>query len=111
MSSSIAIMSVDEGEEIVSTLMSSHIAGTGYYKFLAKKRKDGKYEWAHFVQRDSGMKDSVYKGETENEEQLKLVIDIMNRNLTRIFGSPAEMKPGSPSFHNISGQKLKPGEA
>jgi len=109
--SSIAIMNVNEGEEIVVTLMSGHIAGTGYYKFLAKKRKDGKYEWAHFVQRDSGMKDRVYKGETENEEQLKLVIDIMNKNLVRIFGSPAEMKPGSPSFHDLNGLKLKRGEA
>ena len=108
---SIAIINVNEGEEIASTLMSSHIAGTGYYKFLAKKRKDGKYEWAHFVQRDSGKKEGIYKGEAENEEQLKLIVDIMNRNLVRIFGSLAEMKTGNPSFYNLGGQKLNQGEA
>ena len=104
-------MDVGEGEEIAATLMSGHLAGTGYYKFLAKKKKDGSYDWVHFVQRDSGIKENVYTGTVKSEEQLKLVIEIMNKNLARIFGSPAEMKPGSPSFYHPGVGELKPGEA
>lgn len=104
-------MNIDEGEEIASTMMSGHIAGTGHYKFLAKKKKNGSFDWAHFVQRDSGLKENVYTGNVENEEQLKLVIEIMNKNLVKIFGLPAEMKPVNPSFYNLDGQELKKGEA
>lgn len=106
-----AVMNVDKGEEIVATLMSEEISGTGYYKFLAKKRIDGKYEWAHFVQRINGHKEKIYRGEAENEEQLKLVIEIMNRTLTKVFGLRAEMKPGNPHFYNLSGNELKKGMA
>jgi hypothetical protein len=106
-----AVMNVDEGEEIAATLMNGEIPGTGHYKFLAKKRIDGKFEWAHFVQRVNGQKEKMYRGEAENEEQLKLVIEIMNRNLTRVFGPHAEMKPGNPHFYDLSGTGLKMGEA
>lgn len=101
--SQFAVMNIEKGEEIISTLVSGHIEGTGRYKFLAKKRKDNKYEWAHFVERDNGLKEKVYRGEVNSETELKTVLDIMNRNLTKIFGPTAEMKQGIHEFRSLPG--------
>ena len=105
--SQFAVMNVEKGEEIISALVSGHITGTGRYKFLAKKRKDNNYEWAHFVERDNGLKEKVYKGEVNNEAELKLVLEIMNKNLAKIFGPNAEMKQGIPEFRSILGTKFE----
>ena len=104
--SQIAVMNIDKGEEIVAALVSGHIPGTGRYKFLAKQKMNGKYEWAHFVERDNGVKENVYRGEVGNQEELKLALDIMNRNLKKIFGPHAEMKEGMPEFRSLSGKKF-----
>ena len=104
--SQFAVMNLDKGEEIVSALVSGHIAGTGRYKFLAKKRKDKKIEWAHFVERDNGLKEKVYRGEVNRDTELKLVLEIMNRNLVKIFGPQAEMKQGIPEFRSLMGKKF-----
>src|SRR5688572_16505116 len=101
-----AVMNVDKGEEIASLLVGGHIKGTGRYKFLAKRKKNGSFEWAHYTERDSGLKENVFRGEVKNEEELQLVIDIMNKNLMRIFGKEAEMKPGMPEVRTLDGKKL-----
>ncbi len=102
----IAVMNIDKGEEIISFFVSGHIPGTGRYKFLAKKKLNGKYEWAHFKERDNGLKEGVYTGEVNTEAELSLVLGIMNKNLTKIFGATAEMKLGKPEFRTITGQKF-----
>src|ERR1051325_6187405 len=84
-----AVINVEKGEEIAATMISGHISGTGYYKFLAKKRKDGIYEWAHFTERENGQKENIYRGETKNSDELDLVVEIMNRNLKKVFGEHA----------------------
>jgi hypothetical protein len=104
--SPVALLNIKKGEEIASALVSSIIPGTGKYKFLAKKKRDGKFEWVHFAERDNGLKENVCRGETDNEEQLNVVIDIMNRNLAKIFGVLAEMKPGQPEFRSLFGNTL-----
>ena len=104
--SQFAVMNIDKGEEIVTALVSGHIAGTGRYKFLAKKRRDKKIEWAHFVERDNGLKEKVYRGEVSSDDELKLVLEIMNKNLSKIFGSHAEMKQGIPEFRSLLGTKF-----
>jgi hypothetical protein len=101
-----AVMNVEKGEEIAATLISGHISGTGYYKFLAKKRKDGIYEWAHFTERENGLKENIYRGETKNSDELDLVVEIMNRNLKKVFGEHAEMKQAFPEFRSLNGDKL-----
>ena len=100
-----AVMNIEKGEEIVSTLVSGHIPGTGRYKFLAKKKVNGTFEWAHFTERDNGDKEKVFRGEVESMERLNLVLEIMNRNLKKIFGDQAEMKMGRPEFRTITGTK------
>lgn len=102
----LAVMNIEKGEEIITALISGHITGTGRYKFFAKKRIDSKYEWAHFVERDNGLKEKVYRGEVKNETELKLVLEIMNKNLVKIFGSHAEMKQGIPEFRSLMGNKF-----
>lgn len=49
-----AVMNVEKGEEIAIAVVSGIVPGTGRYKFLAKKKKNGEYEWAHFIERDNG---------------------------------------------------------
>jgi hypothetical protein len=101
-----AIMTIDEGEEIVYTCASACLPGTGVYKFLAKKTKDGNFEWAHFVQRDSGSKENIYRGETETRQQLDEVLTIMNRNLKKSFGT--EMRPADYDVYSLDGKKAPP---
>jgi hypothetical protein len=98
-----AILNLDEGEEIASACTSPHIPGTGIYKFLAKKKKDGTFEWAHFVQRDSGLKEKVYRGETQTRQQLDQVLEIMNRNLKKVF--KIEMRPADYDVYSLDGKK------
>jgi hypothetical protein len=106
MVSQFAVMNIDKGEEMMAGLVGGHIPGTGRYKFLAKKRKDKIIEWAHFVERDNGLKEKVYRGEVKDEKELKLVLEIMNKNLSKIFGSHAEMKQGLPEFRSLLGTKF-----
>ncbi len=58
----LAVMNLEEGEEILTGLASPHIPQVGIYNLLAKKRTDGTIEWAHFVQRDNGLKEKVMRG-------------------------------------------------
>lgn len=104
--SQFAVMNIEKGEEIAMALVSGHIPGTGRYKFLAKKKKNGTFEWAHFTERDNGLKENVYRGEVKNQDELKLVLEIMNKNLKKIFGAHAEMKQGIPEFRSILGKKF-----
>jgi hypothetical protein len=101
-----AVMNLEKGEDLIAALVSGHIPGTGRYKFLAKKNKKGKYEWAHFVERDSGLKEKIYRGETNNTKELKQVLEIMNKTLKKIFGDKAEMKEGIPEFRSVMGNKF-----
>ncbi len=82
----LAVMNVDKGEQVVGGWASAHIPQVGVYKLLAKQRMDGVIEWAHFVQRDSGAKEKVYRGEVESRERLDEVLEIMNGQLKRVFG-------------------------
>ena len=84
--SQMAVMNVEKGEEIVGGWATPHIPQVGSYKLLAKKRKDGVIEWAHFIQRDNGLKDRVMRGEAKNRAQLDDVIEIASRNLHKLFG-------------------------
>jgi len=84
--SQMAVMNVEEGEELVGGWATAHIPGTGVYKLLAKKRRDGVIEWAHFVQRDNGLKERIMRGEVESREKLDEVIEIANKNLGKLFG-------------------------
>jgi hypothetical protein len=98
------MMNIEAGEEIAMMLVSQLVPGSGYYKLLAKKKKDNSFEWVHFVERLDKKKEKVYRGQVKNEAELLTVVEIMNRNLTKIFGPPAEMKPGQADFYSAFGK-------
>ncbi len=81
-----AVMNIEEGEDLFGGWVTPRIAQVGIYKLLAKKKVDGTIEWAHFVQRDSGLKESVMRGTVSTLEELDIVKDAVNNNLRRIFG-------------------------
>jgi hypothetical protein len=97
-----AVMNVEAGEEIVGGWASAHIPQVGVYKLLAKKRKDGNIEWAHFVQRDSGVKEKVYRSEVETWEKLDEVLEVMNKHLRRVFGTT--MKAADYDMYTLDGK-------
>ena len=99
----IAVMNVEKDEEIVSGWATVHIPQVGIYKLLGKQRMDGVIEWAHFVQRDSGLKEKVYRGEVESREKLDEVLGIMNKQLQRVFG--VTMKSADYDTYTLDGEK------
>ncbi len=101
-----AVMNVEKGEEVVGGWATAHIPKVGIYKLLAKKRKDGVIEWAHFVQRDNGLKEKVYRGEVESREKLDEVLEIMNRNLKRVFG--VIMQQADYDMYTVDGKQSPP---
>ncbi len=100
--SKIAVINIEKGEEIVGGWARPHIPRVGVYKFLAKRKKNNKLEWAHFVQRDSGLKERLYRGEVDKNEELKQVLDIMNKQLHNIFG--VSMQPTDYDMLTLDGK-------
>ena len=82
----LAVMEIRDGEEILTTLVTPHIPQVGIYKLLAKKKTDRTIEWAHFVQRDSGLKEKVIRGTVATRAELDTVITVINDNLRKVFG-------------------------
>lgn len=97
-------MNVDEGEEIVGGWATLHIPQTGIYKLLAKIRRDGMIEWAHFIQRDNGNKERVMRGEVKDRAQLDEVIEIANKNLGALFG--VQLQPVEYDMYTLDGKKM-----
>jgi hypothetical protein len=99
-----AVMNVEKGEEIAMMCVSQAIPNHGYYKFLAKKKTDDTFEWAHFIERFDKRKENVYRGHVDRPDQLLTVLDIMNRNLVKTFGASAEMKSGDYDIYSAFGK-------
>ena len=99
------MLHIDKGEDIVHALISNLIPGTGFYKFLSKQKADKTFAWVHFTERVNGNKENVYTGDSKSKEDLLLVIEIMNRNLIKVFGAAAEMKPGKTEVKTMMGIK------
>ena len=81
-----AVMELEKGEQLAGMWVTAHIPGVGIYKIIAKLRLDGVIEWAHFVQRDSGLRDNILRGEANDLAQLEQVVELSSRNLRRLFG-------------------------
>jgi hypothetical protein len=81
-----AVLSIEKGEEIFGGWATAPIPQVGIYKLLAKKKADGTIEWAHFVQRDSGVKEKVMRGAVKTPEEFTVVKDAISSNLHRFYG-------------------------
>ena len=101
-----AVMNVEKGEEIAGAWITPHVPQIGIYKLLAKKKVDGTCEWAHFVQRDDGRKEKVYRGTVENEERLKDVVKAINNALHTAYGPLVNLGPADSDVYTIDGEKM-----
>lgn len=100
-----AIMNVDDGEEIAGMWVTKHVPQIGIYKLLAKKKKDGLCEWAHFVQRDNGLKENVYRGTVENKERLNDVVSSINASLRKAYGPGVSLQTADYDVYSLAGKK------
>lgn len=99
-----AIMHVNKGEEIAGVWVTPSIPETGFYKFMAKKKKDGTYEWAHFVQRDNGAKERVLVGSVKNKAELDTVFESITLTLRKIFGAHITLIPAETDVYSLDGK-------
>jgi hypothetical protein len=81
-----AVMNLDTGETIAGLWSTPQIPDVGVYKLVAKKRLDGKFEWAHFQHRVDGTRRVLLRGEVEAKGRLAAVLEVTNSTLTRIYG-------------------------
>ena len=71
---------------------------------LAKKKVDGSIEWAHFVEREDGLKEKVIRGTVPSIEAFEMVIDAINRNLRKVFGVVTQ--PAKYDVRTLDGQRI-----
>jgi hypothetical protein len=103
-----AVMTLEAGEEIAGMWITAPVPGSGWYKLIAKKKTDGRYEWAHFIHRPDGSRTVLMRGETETREQLDTVVEIANRNLSRIFGPAFTLMTAGVDVYSLEGKKGPP---
>ncbi|MEZ0397328.1 MAG: hypothetical protein ABWK53_12980 [Anaerolineales bacterium] len=103
-----AVMTLAEGEEIAGMWVTKPVPDSGLYKLIAKKRADGRYEWAHFIHRADGRKEVILRGEAENQEQLDNLVEIINRNLRQTFGPAFALEPAAMDVYSLDGKKAPP---
>ena len=101
-----AVMNVEKGEEIAGMWITPHVPQIGIYKLLAKKKQDGTCEWAHFVQRDDGRKEKVYRGTVENVGRLVDVVAALNRALHTAYGPLVNLGPADSDRVMLDGKNM-----
>jgi hypothetical protein len=99
-----AVMNIDKDEEILSGYATANIPQVGIYKLLVKKKVDGMIDWAHFVERDNGLKEKVIRGSVKSLDELDSVIDAINNNLRKVFG--VTMQLAEYEVRTLDGKKV-----
>ena len=101
-----AMMYINNGEKMAGLWRTGHIPGTGMYKILSKQKKDGTFEWVHFVQRDNGIKENVYRGEVDTKEKLLQVVDIMDKTISKVSGGKVKFEVGEYDMYTLGTTKF-----
>lgn len=101
-----AMMSIDEGEEIAGAWITPYIPEVGTYKLLAKKKKDGTFAWIHFIQRLNGNKDIVFRGEAKDQAQLDQLLEVANGKLQAIF--KVKLQPADADMYTLDRKGASP---
>jgi hypothetical protein len=89
----LAVMTIEDGEEFLAGRATAVIPQVGIYKLLAKKKVDGTIEWAHFVERDNGLKEKVMRGTVKSLDEFAIVADVITNNLRKVFGVAMQDAP------------------
>ncbi len=101
-----AVMNVEKGETVAGMWASPLIPQIGTYKLVAKRKKDGTFEWAHFIHREDGSRKPLFRGEVESEEQLTVVLEAANKILGRTFGQTVQLKTAEFETRTKDGKKF-----
>lgn len=101
-----SVMRIDKGEEIVGAWVTPEIPEVGFYKLLAKKKCDGTCEWVHFVERVDGKKERFLLGKVKDVKELATVVNLVNRNLGRVFGPDCKLRFGKPVVRSVEDVRL-----
>jgi len=104
-----AVMNIEKGEEIIGAWITPKIPEIGFYKLLAKQKKDGSCEWVHFIQRINGEKDSFFRGEVKSKEEIEKVVAGINAALSKTFGIECKLKLGNPGVYSLNDRNLDNG--
>jgi hypothetical protein len=99
-----AVMNMEQGEEIAGLWVTLPVPQIGTYKLLAKQKRDGTCEWAHFVQRANGLKEKVYRGTVENPARLADVVLALNRALHTTYGPTICLQPADFEMYALGGK-------
>jgi hypothetical protein len=101
-----AVLASEEGDEIAGMYVSPKIETIGTYKLIVLKRKSGKYEWANFVERDNGVRDSVYRGVFDHPEQMEILISSINKALHTAYGPAAKLYVAKAVMKTMDGKEI-----
>jgi hypothetical protein len=82
------------------------VPGVGFYKLLAKRLADGRYEWVHFTQRADGNKDKFYRGTVESVERLADVVTAINNSLATAYDPAIRLMPAESEVHPVDGVNM-----
>ncbi len=102
------IMEIEEGEAIAGAWVSDTVPEIGFYKLLAKRRRDGTCEWVHFVQRADGRKEKFYRGRVDSESQLQAVVEAISRALNTAYGRGVNLHPADAEVMPVDGAWVGP---
>lgn len=102
----VAVLSSEEGDEIAGLYVSPKIETIGTYKLIVLKRKSGKYEWANFVERDNGIRNSVYRGEFERQEQIETLVSTINKALHTAYGPAVKLYVAKAVMKTMDGKEI-----
>ena len=102
------IMEIEKGEAIAGAWVSDTVPEIGFYKLLAKRKKDGTCEWVHFVQRADGRKEKFYRGKVESEARLRDVVEAINRALDTAYGPRVKLHPADADIIPVDGALVGP---
>lgn len=100
-----AVMNIDAGEKIAGMWITPLIPGTGFYKLLAKKKKDGTFEWVQLIQRENGEKKIIFRGETKTKKELEKVQALSSKTLQKTFGEGIKFTDAKYDAYTLDGTK------
>ena len=87
-----AVLVAEEGDSLVGYYASAKVGALGIYKLIIVKRKSGLYDWAHFVERESGARHDFFRGNFEEWELKDKLVDGINETLSKTFGAAAKLQ-------------------
>jgi len=75
-------------------------------KLIAKRKRDGSVAGVHFVQRDDGRKENVYRGDVNDDAWLAQVVTALNNALRTAYAPGVQLLPAAADIYLPDGTPL-----